>query len=142
MARKTERATEQAAELVTEQANEQTTEPVTGQTTEQATEQTTEQTTEPVTGQEPGPAEGGTLKLVYFGPSIPYGKLRTSMILEGTQEEIDEYLADVVDKYPEAARLLTTPENLAKAMDKVATKGNILHKYAQDMAAKLRENRK
>lgn len=85
--------------------------------------------------------ESKTVKLVYFGPSIPFGKLRTSMILEGTQEEIDEYLADVVDKYPEAARLLTTPENLAKAMEKVATKGNILHKYAQDMAAKIRANR-
>lgn len=86
-------------------------------------------------------APGERVKLVYVGPSIPFGKLRTSMILEGTQEEIDEYLADVVDKYPEAARLLATPENLAKAMDKVATKGNILHKYAQDMAAKIRENR-
>lgn len=129
MARKTERETEQA----------------TGQTAEQETRQEAEQTdgqeTEPVTGQETGPAEGDILRLVYFGPSIPFGKLRTSMILEGTQEEIDEYLADVVDKYPEAARLLTTPENLAKAMDKVATKGNILHKYAQDMAAKIRENR-
>lgn len=135
MARKTERETEQATEQVAGQTAEQE--------TEQATEQESGQETAPEqdTAPEEETAPGERVKLVYFGPSIPFGKLRTSMILEGTQEEIDEYLADVVDKYPEAARLLTTPENLAKAMDKVATKGNILHKYAQDMAAKLRANR-
>lgn len=135
MARKTERETEQATEQVAGQTAEQE--------TEQATEQESGQETAPEqnTAPEEETATGERVKLVYFGPSIPFGKLRTSMILEGTQEEIDEYLEDVVDKYPEAARLLTTPENLAKAMDKVATKGNILHKYAQDMAAKLRENR-
>lgn len=135
MARKTERETEQATEQVTGQTAEQE--------TEQATEQESGQETAPEqdTAPEEETALGERVKLVYFGPSIPFGKLRTSMILEGTQEEIDEYMADVVDKYPEAARLLTTPENLAKAMDKVATKGNILHKYAQDMAAKIRANR-
>lgn len=135
MARKTERETEQATEQVAGQTAEQE--------TEQATEQESGQETAPEqnTAPEEETATGERVKLVYFGPSIPFGKLRTSMILEGTQEEIDEYMADVVDKYPEAARLLTTPENLAKAMDKVDTKGNILHKYAQDMTAKIRENR-
>lgn len=79
--------------------------------------------------------------LVYIGPSIAFSKLRASMVLNGTQEEIKAYLSDLIESYPEIERLLVTPEQLPDAMDKVSRKGTILHKYYEDTLAKVRASR-
>lgn len=88
------------------------------------------------------PAEGGRVRLVYIGPSLPYEKIRSSMILTGTEQEIGEFLADIREKYPEAAHLLVPPEQLTEALRKVSKRGTILHKYYEDMLAKSRASRK
>lgn len=107
---------------------------------------------EPVTT--PGEPEAGTkeseqsgqeaaqVTLVYIGPSLPYGKMRSSMILNGTEEEIDGFLAKIKEQYPEVTHLLVPPERLTDALEKVARKGTILHKYYEDMLAKSRASRK
>ena len=79
---------------------------------------------------------------MYIGPSLTFEKLRTSQILLGTQDEIDQFMAPIVEKYPEAAFLLVTPEALPDAMEKVGSKTSILHKYYEDMLAKSRDIRK
>lgn len=92
-------------------------------------------------GAEESPAGAEVIRLVYIGPSLTYEKLRSSQILMGTQEEIDDFMAPIVEKYPEAAYLLATPEELPEAMLKVESKAHILHKYYQDMLAKSRDKR-
>lgn len=88
------------------------------------------------------PAEETVIKSVYIGPSIPKSKLRNGMILKGTQEEIEQFISGKIERYPEIKHLLVKPEELAQAQKKVQTKGNILHKYYQDMAAKAAGSRK
>lgn len=99
-----------------------------------------EQDTQPEPGGAGGPC--GDVTMVYIGPSLPYGKLRTSMILKGTEGEIRDFLADIREKYPEADHLIVPPEQLTQALEKVARKGTILHKYYEDMLAKSRASRK
>ena len=82
------------------------------------------------------------LTLVYIGPSLPYGKMRSSMILTGTEEEINGFLAEIKEQYPEVTHLLVPPDKLTDALEKVARKGTILHKYYEDMLAKSRASRK
>lgn len=77
-----------------------------------------------------------TIKRVYIGPSIPKHNLRNSQILSGTETEIDAYIGAMSERYPEIKYLLVTTQALSAAQKKVAQKGNILHKYYQDMAAK------
>lgn len=82
------------------------------------------------------------IRLVYIGPSLMFEKLRSSQILYGTEQEIQDFMAPITEKYPEAAYLLVTLENLTDAMKKVESKTSILHKYYQDMLAKSRDNRR
>lgn len=82
------------------------------------------------------------VRLVYIGPSLPYGKMRSSMILTGTEEEINGFLAEIKEQYPEVTHLLVPPDKLTDALEKVARKGTILHKYYEDMLAKSRASRK
>ena len=86
--------------------------------------------------------EPETVTLVYIGPSIPYEKLRSSMILNGTEAEIDDFLAKIKERYPEVTRLLVPPDRLTDALEKAARNGTILHKYYEDMLAKSRASRK
>lgn len=89
------------------------------------------------------PTDGAVAEsVVYIGPSLPYGKLRSSMILKGTQEEIDGFLAEIKEQYPEVTHLLVPPDKLTQALEKVGRKGTILHKYYEDMLAKSRASRK
>lgn len=81
------------------------------------------------------------IKKIYIGPSIPRSGLRHSMILEGTEEEINGFISKLTERYPEIRHLLVTPAALSAAQKKVETKGNILHKYYQDMAAKAATSR-
>lgn len=89
------------------------------------------------------PLDGAVAEsVVYIGPSLPYGKIRSSMILKGTQEEIDGFLAEIKEQYPEVTHLLVPPDKLTQALEKVGRKGTILHKYYEDMLAKSRASRK
>lgn len=81
-------------------------------------------------------------KWVYVGPSIPYGTLRASMVLEGTEAELEAFLGEYAEQYPELKYLLVKPEELSEALAKVERKDNILSKYYGDMLAKTRVSRK
>lgn len=88
-----------------------------------------------------GEKAGKAVKWVYIGPSIPFGKLREAMILEGTEEELKAFVSDLAEEYPEIPYLLVAPEELTEAMEKVGKKGTILHKYYSDMLAKSHASR-
>lgn len=107
-------------------------EPVKEIAAQETTEETTEQT---------APETAEVIQLVYVGPSIAFSKLRSSMILTGTEAEIKEYLSDMIESYPEIEHLLVSPKDLTDALDKVARKGTILHKYYEDTLAKARASR-
>ena len=83
-----------------------------------------------------------TVKKIYIGPSVPRTNLCNARILEGTEEQIADFLKEYEEKYPEVKFLLATPENLSTMSKQAKTKGNILHKYYQDMAAKAVVERK
>lgn len=93
--------------------------------------------------EESGAEETGaaTVKRVYIGPSLPFGKLRQAMILEGTEEEIGAFTGDLLESYPEIPYLLVDPAELTESMKKVEQKGTILHKYYGDVQAKSRAQR-
>lgn len=94
---------------------------------------------------EAGPEKGkeeDVLKLVYIGPSIPRSGLRHAQVLEGTKEQIDKFLSALLERYPEIPHMLVAPDKLSDALKKTQQKGNILHKYYQDMAAKAKARRK
>lgn len=80
--------------------------------------------------------------VVYFGPSIPFGRLRTAMILKGSEEELMRFLEPELEKYPEVRHLVAPVEKLSEAMEKVGRRGTLLHKYYEDMLAKTRAERK
>lgn len=82
-----------------------------------------------------------TIKRVYIGPSLPFGKLRQAMILEGTEEEIGAFTGDLLESYPELPYLLVDPAELTEAMEKAERKGTLLHKYYNDVLAKSRASR-
>lgn len=97
-------------------------------------------------GEEPTDPGGGDekerIQLIYIGPSLTYGGLRTSQILQGTRAEIDAYMAQIVEKWPEASRLLSTPEDLPEMLRKVKDRSSVYHKYYEDMLARTRDSRK
>jgi len=83
------------------------------------------------------------VKMVYIGPTLPAGKLKCNRIIEGTESQIKESLADVIEEYPLVERMLVPVGQLAEKKNKVRTAGNILNKYYADIesmiAAKERE---
>lgn len=76
------------------------------------------------------------LTMVYIGPSIPRSNLRRSMIVKGTEENIEAFIAEQKEQYPEIEHLMFGPDKLADALRKVESRGNILHKYYKDMEAR------
>lgn len=74
-------------------------------------------------------------KRIYIGPSIPRSNLRNAQILSGTEKEIAVYIDTMAKQYPEIKYLIVSPDKLSAAQNKVRQKGNILHKYYQDMLA-------
>ena len=75
--------------------------------------------------------------LVYIGPQLPKGKLKTNKILIGTEEEIKKELAEVLEEYPLVEKMLVPVEQLAEKKDRVKTQGNILNKYYSDITASI-----
>lgn len=105
-----------------------------------AVEETAEETA--VTADESEITLSETVTKVYIGPSIAFSRLRESMILTGTEEEIADFLCELTESYPEIPHLLIAPEALAAALDRVGRSGTLLHKYYEDVLAKSRASRK
>ena len=84
-----------------------------------------------------GGADGGGA-FVYAGPSLPRGRLKENVVFRGTFEDVKAYLADVLEDYPQVARLIVPVEKLATFSVKVKTPGNIAHKHYNDIVSAMR----
>lgn len=71
--------------------------------------------------------------LVYVGPSLPRGLLKQNSIFVGTREQVEKSLEEATKKYPMAGKMLVPVSKLAEAKIKIASQGNILHKYYADI---------
>ena len=78
-----------------------------------------------------------TVKVIYIGPTLPKAQLKTNKIIEGTPEEIKDFLAPVLGKYPLVEKMLVPISELAEKKDKVKTAGNILNKYYSDIVSSI-----
>ena len=91
------------------------------------------------------PTEGaeGYDTFVYCGPSIPRGRLKENAVFRGTLADVLNYLADVIEDYPQIPRLIVPTNRLAAFSVKVKTPGNIAHKYYTDIvsAMKMKKNK-
>lgn len=85
---------------------------------------------------------GETVTLVYIGPQLPAGLLKTNKVIIGTQAEIEKELAGVLEKYPLVKKMLVPVEKLAEKKNKAATAGNILNKYYTDIVSSIVANEK
>lgn len=85
-------------------------------------------------------ATGGdreTVTLVYIGPPLPAGLLKTNKIMTGTREGISRELAGVLEKYPLVEKMLVPVDRLAEKKDRAKTAGNILNKYYNDIISAI-----
>lgn len=98
-----------------------------------------EATQEPQDGAETTPEGYGLF--VYAGPSLPHGRLKEHAVFNGTFEDVKAYLADVLEDYPQAERLIVPVERLSAFAAKVKTPGNIAHKYYNDIVSTMRGNK-
>ena len=78
---------------------------------------------------------------VYAGPTLPRGRLKENAVFRGTFEDVKAYLADVLEVYPQVARLIVPANRLAAFSVKVKTPGNLAHKYYSDIVSTMRGNR-
>ena len=76
-------------------------------------------------------------KLVYVGPQLPRGRLKTNKIFEGTRDQIlaSPEMAEVLKRYPLVQNMLVPVSKLAEAKQKIAAGGNALHKFYADIAS-------
>mgnify|MGYP001054797342 FL=1 len=86
----------------------------------------------------------GYSQFVYIGPSLPGGLLKKNAVMIGTFEVIKTYLAPVLEKFPQAERLIYPVEKAGYAMKKAQAQGNIIHKCYADLvsltnAARMKE---
>ena len=95
----------------------------------------------PVMFKTPIPAHGKHGLFVYAGPSLPHGRLKEHAVFNGTFEDVKAYLADVLEDYPQAERLIVPVERLSAFAAKVKTPGNIAHKYYNDIVSTMRGNK-
>lgn len=94
----------------------------------------------PAEGAQEAAPEGYGL-FVYAGPSLPHGRLKEHAVFNGTFEDVKAYLADVLEDYPQAERLIVPVERLSAFAAKVKTPGNIAHKYYNDIVSTMRGNK-
>lgn len=76
-----------------------------------------------------------TVKLIYIGPNLPKAMLQSNKVFEGTAEEIDKELVNILEKFPLVKKMLVPISELAEKKDKVRTAGNIYNKYYADLKA-------
>ena len=83
------------------------------------------------------PQEAEPEKLVYVGPQLPRGRLKTNKIFEGTRDQIlaSPEMAEVLKRYPLVQNMLVPVSKLAEAKRKIAAGGNALHKFYADIAS-------
>ena len=83
------------------------------------------------------PQEAEPEKLVYVGPQLPRGLLKTNKIFEGTRDQIlaSPEMAEVLKRYPLVKNMLVPVSKLAEAKQKIAAGGNALHKFYADIAS-------
>ena len=83
------------------------------------------------------PQEEEAEKLVYVGPQLPRGRLKTNKIFEGTREQIiaSPEMEEVLKRYPLVKNMLVPVSKLAEAKQKIAAGGNALHKFYADIAS-------
>ena len=83
------------------------------------------------------PQEAEPEKLVYVGPQLPHGRLKTNKIFEGTRDQIlaSPEMAEVLKRYPLVKNMLVPVSKLAEAKQKIAAGGNALHKFYADIAS-------
>ena len=77
---------------------------------------------------------------VYAGPSLPHGRLKEHAVFNGTFEDVKAYLADVLEDYPQAERLIVPVERLSAFAAKVKTprqyRAQVLQRHCFDNARK------
>lgn len=78
-------------------------------------------------------AEEAKETMVYIGPSLPGGKLKSNKIFIGTKQEIEGELSGIIEEYPMIRHLVVPISQLADKKAKVKISGNILHKYCADL---------
>ncbi len=106
-----------------------------------ATAEGDEATQEPPAEDAQEAAPEGYGLFVYAGPSLPHGRLKEHAVFNGTFEDVKAYLADVLEDYPQAERLIVPVERLSAFAAKVKTPGNIAHKYYNDIVSTMRGNK-
>ncbi len=94
-------------------------------------------TTTAAEGEQNAPQEAEPEKLVYVGPQLPRGRLKTNKIFEGTRDQIlaSPEMAEVLKRYPLVKNMLVPVSKLAEAKQKIAAGGNALHKFYADIAS-------
>ena len=75
----------------------------------------------------------GYTHFAYVGPSLPGGVLKQNAILTGSFAKIKAYLADALEKYPQAEKLIFPVEKMGEQLKRVKTAGNITNKYFNDL---------
>lgn len=80
------------------------------------------------------------LILIYIGPSLPAGQLKSNKIFVGTMEKIEKELEAVIQEYPLVKKLLVPVEKAAEKKEKTRTAGNILNKYCSDLISRIAAN--
>lgn len=86
------------------------------------------------------PEKAEKVTLVYIGPQLPKGKLKTNRIMIGTEEEIKTELEEVLAEYPLVEKMLVPIGQLAEKKDRAKTPGNIMNKYYSDIMAAIAAN--
>lgn len=97
--------------------------------------QATESTTATEKAVETANTQPENVKLIYIGPNLPKAMLQCNKIFEGTKEEVNKELADILEKFPLVEKMLVPISELAEKKDKVRTAGNIYNKYYSDLKA-------
>lgn len=73
--------------------------------------------------------------LIYIGPTVMGGALKTNAALTGTREEIRDYLKGILEVIPQVERLLVPVDRLAESKGRVQEKGTLLNKYYNEIAS-------
>lgn len=77
----------------------------------------------------------------YIGPTLPHGKLKENALFRGKIKDVLNYLSDVLEEYPQVAKLIVPTHKLAKYSAKAKTPGNVVHKHYNDIVSAMRGNK-
>jgi hypothetical protein len=76
-------------------------------------------------------------RFVYVGPSLPGGGLKGNTILRGTRAEVEDYLAESLELFPQAAKLIVPVAKLAETKAKLQKSDNIVRKHFDDLSTAI-----